>query len=666
MDTHPGSRPARALVRCVALLLVGAMLLLPGAVRPASAADNSAPPAAPVKLVFAHHSVGQNWLDDEQGGLGTALAANNYFVSDTNYGWGPDAIGDRTDIPNWPEWFVGPQAATYTSALYALNDQNSPYTRTGADPGGPNQVIMFKSCFPNSSLAGRPDDPPSPGYELTVGNAKWVYNQLLSYFGAHPEKLFVVVTAPPNSESGYAANARAFNTWLLDSWRTENHYSLANVAVFDFYNVLTGPDNHHRLVGGVETHPVTAGMNGAYYRTAADDDHPNAAGSRKATAEFVPLLNAFYHRWQASLVGPSALVPMTPVRVADSRVGSTAPQPALKTPLVAGATLEVPIAGRNGVPLSAGAVSLNITSVGALGAGHLRVYPCGGDLPATSSLNYPGATNVANAVVMGLGAGAVCLYTSATTDVVVDLNGWMGDGFSSMAPRRAADTRATSPVRTGEVLTVPVAGHFGVPGSAVAVVLNVTAVRPVGAGHLRVFPCGASVPTASTLNFLGGAVVANAVLSGVGAGGAICVYAGTTADVIVDVDGWFSDGFVPVAPVRVADTRSSSPVAYPQPKAQVGAGQTLQVPIAGAFGVPSGARAVAVNVTATGAAGAGHLRVFPCGSALPGASSLNFPGATNVANAVLTGLGSGGAVCVYAATATDVVVDVTGWFPAAA
>jgi hypothetical protein len=746
------------------LALVAALVSQVG-MAPAHAADNAAPPAQPVKLVFAHHSVGQNWLDDDQGGLGAALAANNYFVSDTNYGWGPDSIGDRTDIPNWPEWFVGPQSSGYTSALYGLSDQNSTYTRTFADPGGSNQIVMFKSCFPNSSLAGNPNDPATPGYELTVGNAKWVYNQLLPYFAAHPEKLFVVVTAPPNSENAYAANARAFNTWLLDIWRSENHYTLPNVAVFDFYNVLTGPDNHHQLVDGVETHPVAPGMNGAYYRTYVGDDHPNVAGSQKATAEFVPMLNAFYHRWQSELqaptalvatpgdrrvtvgftapaaagpgrpllsyqystddgatwqdrspsgtaaplvidgltngrlyrlrlravdaVGPgaasaalaaapasgaSALVAVTPVRVADSRASSSAPLPLVKAPLGGGQTLQVPIAGGNGVPPSAAAVSLNITSVGAVGGGHLRAYPCGTGRPESSSLNYPGGSAVANAVVTGLGAdGAVCVYTSTTTDVIIDLNGWMAAGLNAIAPIRAADTRAGSgvaepatkaPVAAGQVLSVPVAGRFGVPGAATAVVLNVTAVRPDYAGHLRVFPCGAGVPATSSLNVRSGAVTANAVLSGIGDAGAICVYAATTTDVVVDVMGWFSAGFQPIAPVRAADTRATPPVAYPPVKGQVGAAQTLRVPIAGAFGVPSGAGSVAMNVTATGAVGGGHLRVFPCGADVPGASSLNFPAATNVANAVLTGLGSDGAVCVYASTATDVVVDVTGWFPA--
>ncbi|MFN2187700.1 MAG: hypothetical protein ACK2T3_02950, partial [Candidatus Promineifilaceae bacterium] len=56
----------------------------------AASAENADPPIEAVKLVFIHHSVGENWLADGDGGLGLALMENNYFVSDTNYGWGPD------------------------------------------------------------------------------------------------------------------------------------------------------------------------------------------------------------------------------------------------------------------------------------------------------------------------------------------------------------------------------------------------------------------------------------------------------------------------------------------------------------------------------------------------------------------------------------------------
>lgn len=317
-----------ALLSILSLVFATVIVMVSSTAKPAYAADDGTKPATPVKLVFAHHSVGENWLSDDQGGLGRTLNANNYFVSDTNYGWGPNSIGDRTDIPNWLEWFRSSNTAQYMTALYGQNTQNSSYTRTLANPGGANTIIMFKSCFPNSSLSGNPNDPPTAGTDLTVGNAKYVYNELLQYFGSRPDKLFVVITAPPNSETQYATNARAFNEWLRTRWLTDNHYTLKNVAVYDFYNVLTGPNNHHRLVNGVEQHVYTPGMNSAYYRSGEGDDHPNVAGSVKARNEFVPMLNAFYHRWLASDRTPHtttlrlAVVPSQDGWTVESRQGS--------------------------------------------------------------------------------------------------------------------------------------------------------------------------------------------------------------------------------------------------------------------------------------------------------------------------------------------------------
>jgi hypothetical protein len=93
------------------------------------AADDPSPPADPVKLIFIHHSCGGNWLADEtadqpSSGLGQALMNNNYFVSATNYGWGPYGIGDRTDIPDWPEWFTGSNRDEIMHAVYSETGQN--------------------------------------------------------------------------------------------------------------------------------------------------------------------------------------------------------------------------------------------------------------------------------------------------------------------------------------------------------------------------------------------------------------------------------------------------------------------------------------------------------------------------------------------------------------
>jgi hypothetical protein len=279
---------------------------------PQTLADNPSAPASVVKLIFIHHSTGENWLTDDYGDLGQTLGQNNYYVSDTNYGWGPDAIGDRTDIPDWLEWFRGEQSERYTQALFKESGQNSNYTRSLADPGGENEIILFKSCFPNSDLVGAPSDAPDPEGWLSVGHAKYVYNELLHYFASRPDKLFIVITAPPLSDATHAANARAFNEWLLNDWLRENNYTANNVAVFDFYNVLTGPNHHHRWNGAEIEHTLMPGANTAQYASAPGDDHPSIAGSRKATEEFIPLLNIFYHRWQAN--APLSESPAAPVQ----------------------------------------------------------------------------------------------------------------------------------------------------------------------------------------------------------------------------------------------------------------------------------------------------------------------------------------------------------------
>ncbi|MGB8253203.1 MAG: hypothetical protein WCF08_08285, partial [Anaerolineaceae bacterium] len=186
---------------------------------------------------------------------------------------------------------------TYMEALFNESGQNSYYTRALPDPGGENMIVLFKSCFPNSDLSGSPTDSPGAYGELTVSGAKYVYNTILEYFATRPDKLFIVITAPPLSDRTNAANARAFNNWLVEDWLAENNYTLNNVAVFDFYNILTGRDAHTWWHDGQIEHVPGSKDTLAY---PSGDDHPSEAGSRKATEEFIPLLNVFYHRWAAN------------------------------------------------------------------------------------------------------------------------------------------------------------------------------------------------------------------------------------------------------------------------------------------------------------------------------------------------------------------------------
>jgi hypothetical protein len=331
---------------------------------PAAAAVNTAPPASPVKLVFIHHSVGEAWLADGHGGLGIALRDNNYFVSDTNYGWGPGAIGDRTDIGHWWTWFRSASAGTYLSALYDESDRHSNgYSRLAADPGGRNTIVMFKSCYPNSVLGGQPDAPvpsiddnPMKGAAwswqdatYTIARSKGIYLDLLPYFAAHPEKLFVVVVAPPRTDP-LTPGGRALANWLVDHWLQDSGYTANNVMVFDLYTVLTSKTgngdsdvglptgNHHRVWEGAIQHKTDEGADRLAYPSADGNSHPNAAGSRKATAEFLPLLNAAYNAWKGNDGGD---ISIDDVAVSEGNSGTTS------------AVFTVSLSAASGLPVTA-------------------------------------------------------------------------------------------------------------------------------------------------------------------------------------------------------------------------------------------------------------------------------------------------------------------------
>lgn len=267
---------------------------------------DTTPPDNPVKLIFIHHSVGENWLSDDNGGLGKTLGENNYFVSDTYYGWGPDAIGDHTDIPDWLEWFSGPDRDTYMNAVYTEYRDDAAgydyYNRPMADPGGENQIVIFKSCYPNSNLAGNPADPAGEAPDMTVGGAKYVYNQLLDYFKRHPERLFIAITPPPETSPEYAESAESFSRWMTEDWLSD--YPGTNVGVFDLHAVLSGTENHHTADGDTVMYTTGHGNTLAY---PTEDQHPSKIGNLKATQEFVPLLNYYYNRWMNGNTKPLVL-----------------------------------------------------------------------------------------------------------------------------------------------------------------------------------------------------------------------------------------------------------------------------------------------------------------------------------------------------------------------
>ncbi|MDQ6713502.1 MAG: hypothetical protein M3Z28_10005, partial [Candidatus Dormibacteraeota bacterium] len=386
---------------------------------------------------------------------------------------------------------------------------------------------------------------------------------------------------------------------------------------------------------------------------------------------------------------PGGFVPLPPTRILDTRVGNGAPIGAVGP----GGTLTVQVSGRGGIPATiVSAVVLNVTVTNTtVNGGYLIVYPTEDPRPLASNLNWMRGQTVPNLLEVGLGySGQLNVFNgTGSADVIFDVAGYVPaitgtparDGlYNPVVPSRLLDTRtgnggALAPLGPGAFLNLQVTGRGGVPATGVsAVALNVTVTNPTSDSYLTIYPAGTALPLASNLNFPAGATVPNRVVVKLGVGGQISIFNGYGAtNVVVDVNGWFTDGsnpsatggtFTGVTPVRILDTR----VGTGGFRAPLGAGQSLALQVAGFGGVPTMtdqvvATAVVVNVTVTDTTSGSYLTIYPSGAALPLASDLNWPAGATVPNLALVKLGADGKIVIYNGYGSvDVIVDVVGWY----
>jgi hypothetical protein len=388
-------------------------------------------------------------------------------------------------------------------------------------------------------------------------------------------------------------------------------------------------------------------------------------------------------------VVPGGYRPLQPTRILDTRYGNGAPIASLGP----GATLTVQVSGRGGIPATGvSAVVLNVAVTNTtVNGGYLIVYPTEDPQPLAANLNWSHGQTVANLLEVGLGySGRLNIYNATgNTDVIFDVAGYVPaitgtpgpDGlYNPLVPSRILDTRTTNggyptPLGPGATINLQVAGRGGVPATGVsAVALNVTVANPTSWSYLTIFPAGTALPLAANLNFTAGATVPNRVVVKVGSAGQVAIFNGFgSTNVVVDVNGWFTDGtnpsatggaFTGVTPTRILDTR----VGTGGFRAPVVAGQSLALQVAGFGGVPTMTDQVAptaavINVTVTNTTAWSNLTVYPSGSALPLASDLNWPAGATVPNLVVVKLGPDGKIVIDNGFGlTDVIVDVEGWY----
>jgi alpha-tubulin suppressor-like RCC1 family protein len=346
-----------------------------------------------------------------------------------------------------------------------------------------------------------------------------------------------------------------------------------------------------------------------------------------------------------------------------------------------GSTYELRIVGRAGVPAGTRAAALNIAAVAPSAGGFLTVYPCDVPRPNAATLNYTSAQTIANATISLLSAtGTVCIYSSQSTDLVVDVTGIiaMQSQYQPVTPARLLETRVGDGLTTidgisqGEgtrpaqyVTTLVVGRRGGVPEDASAVVLNVAAAGASGNGYATVYPCDRTQPVAASLNMSVGRAVSNMVVAAVSSSGSVCLFNSQATELIVDVVGFVPRNapFSAISPARLFESRSGQLPTIDGADSGVGrrgAGQVTVVKVAGRAGVPASADAVSLNVTIVGAPAAGYATVYPCGER-PNAASIAYTGPNATPNAVVSGVDASGNVCVYTHTSADLVVDVNGY-----
>ena len=416
----------------------------------------------------------------------------------------------------------------------------------------------------------------------------------------------------------------------------------------------------------VLTAPGASARSNSHFSVAAATATATAKAKAKATVALAQPAGTF--------------TPLRPARVLDTRSGFGA-----AGPVRAGGSVSFRVLGRGGVP-SAGvsAVVLTITATQSGGPGYLTVHPDGTARPVASNLNFVAGRNVANMVIVPVGAnGNVRVANGAgrsSVQVIGDVAGYFTAGvpvaagsFHPLPITRVSDTRSgpgAAPLPAWTSRVVRVTGLAGVPSSGVgAVVVNLTATQSGKPGYLTVTANGTPRPSVSSLNFATGATVANLAVIPVGADGRLNVFNGSagTVHVMTDVLGYYQAGnatalgaFHPVAQQRVLDSRSGvgglgGPLAE---------NSAISLRVLDTAGVPaSSVSAVVLNLTAASPPSAGYLTAYPNNTARPNASNLNFAAGQTVAALATVPVGNDGSIRLYnGGGSTPVVADIVGYY----
>ena len=260
---QPTSKPAPA----QATQVISAQATKPAQPTAAPAAGK---PTTVRRIIFLHHSTGQGLID--QGNLRQRVSALGYEFYD--HGYNDDGLtlangqranmnfdipDDNTDPDGFNNLFAQPVHASPDNAFTHLMQYD---------------VLAFKSCFPTSNIES----------DQQLDEYKTYYRNIRTVMDKYPNKIFIVVTPPPNvpaeTNTQNAARARAWANWLKSPEYLNGHAS-RNVFTFDFFNLLA------------EGNPIARDYNmlrAAYRGSDPNDSHPNERANREIGPQFADFI----------------------------------------------------------------------------------------------------------------------------------------------------------------------------------------------------------------------------------------------------------------------------------------------------------------------------------------------------------------------------------------
>ena len=472
--------------------------------------------------------------------------------------------------------------------------------------------------------------------------------------------------SPTTVVAGYAPIAIDVNLGTNKAYVANAHPdpNLGNtVTVIDGYTAAALP-------------PVPLNGNVLYPKTIAVDPVSNSAYVADSGYNSVSVI-------AGASADPLQFVPVTPCRVIDTRQQQNGYLPGGMM-----RSFAVPQSNCN-IPATAIAYSMNVTAVPLQGRplGYLTVWPTGESQPNISTLNsYDGRVKANAAIFPAGGAGAVSLYATNSTDVILDINGyfqWPDPNiptlqFYPLTPCRVVDTRPGGPNYSGlgpPTLSAQAARELPIlnaspcfqqlpPGVIPAAYsFNVTvAPNPPGQslGYVTLWPSDQHQPLVSTLNNPTATVVANAAIVPAAPNGDVDVYAYNTTDLVIDINGYFAPpgpgglSLYPSAPCRVVDTRLNGGAFNGRRYPPVNVAATP-------CGIPSTAQGYVFNATVVPPGLLGYLTLWAEPGSQPYVSTLNALDGTVTSNMAIVG-NQNGKIDAYVYGLTNLVLDISSYF----